>query len=51
MSNSTIKIAPNFSSLLSFSIETFLKLVDDPESDIRMIADECLNRIIKASKT
>lgn len=49
MSNSTIKIASNFTTLLSFTIETFLKLVDDPESDVRMIADECLNRIIKVN--
>lgn len=50
MSNSTIKIAPNFPNLLGFTIETFLKLVDDPDSDVRMIADECLNRIIKVEK-
>uniref|UniRef100_A0A0K8SGM1 Huntingtin n=1 Tax=Lygus hesperus TaxID=30085 RepID=A0A0K8SGM1_LYGHE len=41
------KIAPNFSYLLSHSMETLLKLCDDQDSNIRMIADECLNRIIK----
>lgn len=48
MANPTIKIAPNFVNLLSFSIEIFLQLCDDPESDIRMLADECLNKVIKA---
>ena len=28
-------------------MEAFLTLCDDPESDIRMVADECLNRTIK----
>ena len=28
-------------------METFLTLCDDPEADIRMVADECLNRSIK----
>lgn len=33
--------------LLEVTVETFLKLCDDAESDIRMTSDECLNRIIR----
>lgn len=47
MGNSTIRIAFNFGYLLSFSIEVLLQLCDDQESDVRMIADECLNRLIR----
>lgn len=47
MANSTIRIAPNFGYLLSFSIEVLLQLCDDPESDVRMVVDECLNRLIR----
>lgn len=45
--SSTIRIAQNFNQLLSFSIEVLLQLCDDPDADVRMIADECLNRIIR----
>lgn len=45
--SSTIRIAPNFNQLLSFTIEVLLQLCDDQDADIRMIADECLNRIIR----
>lgn len=51
ISTSTIKIAPNFNQLLSFTMEILLQLCDDPESDIRMVADECLNRTIRAMST
>ncbi|XP_066154208.1 huntingtin [Euwallacea fornicatus] len=47
-SNPTIKICPNISLLLEITIETFLKLCDDTDSDVRMTSDECLNRIIRA---
>lgn len=47
MANPTIQIAPNFPYLLSFTIEVVLRLCDDPESDVRMVADECLNRLIR----
>lgn len=47
ISTSTIKIATNFDQLLSFTIEVLLKLCDDSESDVRMVADECLNRTIR----
>ena len=37
----------DFPKFLGLSIETFLALCDDPESDVRIVADECLNRTIK----
>ncbi|XP_023290265.1 huntingtin [Orussus abietinus] len=43
-----IKTASRFSHILGVSIQTLLALCDDPESDVRMVADECLNRIIRA---
>uniref|UniRef100_A0A1Y1K0T3 Huntingtin n=1 Tax=Photinus pyralis TaxID=7054 RepID=A0A1Y1K0T3_PHOPY len=46
--NATIRVAPNFDCLLGLCIEALLQLCDDQESDVRMIADECLNRLIKA---
>ncbi|XP_022909585.2 huntingtin [Onthophagus taurus] len=47
ITNSAIKIAPNFSQLLSFTFETLLELCNDAEADIRTIADESLNKIIR----
>lgn len=49
ISNPSIKTAPNFQYLLSLTIEALLKLCDDPESDIRMTSEECLNKIIRVS--
>ncbi|KAK9502081.1 hypothetical protein O3M35_012683 [Rhynocoris fuscipes] len=37
----------SFPYLLSYSMETLFKMCDDQDSNIRMIADECLNRIIR----
>ena len=37
----------DFPKFLGIAMETFLMLCDDPESDVRMVADECLNRTIK----
>lgn len=31
-------------------MEMFLLCTDDSESDVRMVADECLNKIIKVSR-
>ncbi|KAF7996379.1 hypothetical protein HCN44_002011 [Aphidius gifuensis] len=45
----TGKVIKNFSQILGISIRTLLQLCDDDESDVRMIADECLNRIIKST--
>jgi hypothetical protein len=50
MCNSGVKGAPNFSHLLSIAIEILLQLCDDPHSDVRMIADESLNRVIRVSR-
>ncbi|KAL1138044.1 hypothetical protein AAG570_009739 [Ranatra chinensis] len=41
------RAAPNFTTLLSYSMETLLQICDDQDSNIRMTADECLNRIIR----
>ncbi|XP_049777630.1 huntingtin [Schistocerca cancellata] len=48
MCQTGIKGASNFSHLLSVAIEILLQLCDDQHSDVRMIADESLNRIIRA---
>ncbi|XP_045472991.1 huntingtin [Harmonia axyridis] len=37
-----------FSSLLNYTIESLFHLCDDPDSDIRMVAEESLNKIIRA---
>lgn len=44
---SAARLTPKFSHVLTVSIETLLMLCDDSESDVRMVADECLNRIIR----
>nr|XP_023020492.1 huntingtin [Leptinotarsa decemlineata] len=49
ISNPTIRISPNFQTLLGISVETFLLLCDDQDADIRMTSEECLNRIIRAA--
>ena len=38
---------PDFPKFLGIAMETFLLMCDDKESDVRMAADECLNRTIK----
>lgn len=48
MCNSSVKVASNFQDLLCFSIEILLQLCDDQEADVRMVADESLNRVIRA---
>ncbi|XP_018571399.1 huntingtin [Anoplophora glabripennis] len=49
ISNPTIRISTDFHILLSNSIEAFLRLCDDQDSDVRMTSEECLNRIIRAA--
>ncbi|XP_031845695.1 huntingtin isoform X2 [Nomia melanderi] len=44
----SVKLAAKFPQVLSLSIETLLTLCNDDESDVRMIADETLNKIIRA---
>ncbi|MBN3286431.1 HD protein, partial [Polyodon spathula] len=43
-----IRNSPEFQKLLGIAMEMFLLCSDDGESDVRMVADECLNKIIKA---
>ncbi len=44
-----IRTSPEFQKLLGIAMEMFLLCSDDKESDVRMVADECLNKIIKVS--
>lgn len=39
----------DFPKFLGIAMETFLLMCDDKESDVRMAADECLNRTIKVT--
>ncbi|XP_034181194.2 huntingtin [Osmia lignaria lignaria] len=48
MCSPSVKLASKFPQILSLSIETLLKLCNDDESDVRMVADETLNKIIRA---
>lgn len=36
-----------FTNLLELSIDTFLDLCDDQDADVRTVAEESLNKIIK----
>uniref|UniRef100_A0A8C5STQ9 Huntingtin n=1 Tax=Laticauda laticaudata TaxID=8630 RepID=A0A8C5STQ9_LATLA len=40
--------SPEFLKLLGIAMELFLLCSDDAESDVRMVSDECLNKMIKA---
>ncbi|KAG7461857.1 hypothetical protein MATL_G00195620 [Megalops atlanticus] len=44
----SLRTSPEFQKLLGIAMEMFLLCSDDKESDVRMVADECLNRMIKA---
>ncbi|XP_006875391.1 PREDICTED: huntingtin [Chrysochloris asiatica] len=44
----SLRNSPDFQKLLSIALELFLLCSDDAEADVRMVADECLNRVIKA---
>lgn len=44
---SSIRTYPDFPKLLGISVESFFFCCDDEDSDVRMVADECLNRTIK----
>lgn len=44
----SLRTSPEFQKLLGIAMEMFLLCSDDRESDVRMVADECLNKIIKA---
>uniref|UniRef100_A0A8C7ACU7 Huntingtin n=1 Tax=Neovison vison TaxID=452646 RepID=A0A8C7ACU7_NEOVI len=43
----SLRNSPEFQKLLGIAMELFLLCSDDAESDVRMVADECLNRVIK----
>uniref|UniRef100_A0A8C9ZM16 Huntingtin n=1 Tax=Sander lucioperca TaxID=283035 RepID=A0A8C9ZM16_SANLU len=43
----SLRTSPEFQKLLGIAMEMFLLCSDDSESDVRMVADECLNKIIK----
>ncbi|XP_029667120.1 huntingtin isoform X1 [Formica exsecta] len=44
----TVRQNPKFPQILTATIETLLVLCNDNESDVRMVADESLNKIIRA---
>ncbi|KAF6371843.1 huntingtin [Rhinolophus ferrumequinum] len=44
----SLRNSPEFQKLLGIAVELFLLCSDDAESDVRMVADECLNKVIKA---
>ncbi|XP_077992227.1 huntingtin-like [Glandiceps talaboti] len=48
MCTQTFRTMADFPKFLGISMETFLIACDDPEPDVRMSADECLNRTIKS---
>lgn len=41
------RAAPEFPNFVGIVIETLLGYANDKESDVRMVSDECLNRITK----
>ena len=46
ISLTTVKASPQ---ILNLAVETLLCLCDDFDADVRTVADECLNRIIRVS--
>lgn len=47
LTSHTAKVLPNFQHLLSTTFETLFLLCNDNESDLRLTAEESLNKIIK----
>ncbi|NXM50968.1 HD protein, partial [Gymnorhina tibicen] len=43
----SLRNSPEFQKLLGIAMELFLLCSEDAESDVRMVADECLNKVIK----
>lgn len=43
----SVRSARNFSQVLSLSIKTLLDVCADADADVRTVADECLNKIIR----
>ncbi|XP_078717925.1 huntingtin isoform X2 [Lampetra fluviatilis] len=46
--SSNVRNSSDFPKFLGIAVETFLLCCDDTEADVRMVADECLNKVIKA---
>ncbi|XP_066488921.1 huntingtin [Tiliqua scincoides] len=44
----SLRNSSEFQKLLGIAMELFLLCSNDAESDVRMVADECLNKVIKA---
>jgi len=42
-------LAAEFPKFLGVCMETFITLIDDADIDIKLVADECLNRVIRVS--
>ena len=47
-SSSAIKANSEFSKYLTMAMEMYFTLLDDPEADVRLTADDSINRAIKA---
>ena len=43
----TCSSAADFPKFLGICMETFIMLIDDSDVDVKMVADECLNRMIR----
>ena len=39
--------AADFPKFLGICMETFITLIDDSDVDVKLVADECLNRVIR----
>uniref|UniRef100_S4RKL6 Huntingtin n=1 Tax=Petromyzon marinus TaxID=7757 RepID=S4RKL6_PETMA len=48
ISSNSFRNSSDFPKFLGIAVETFLLCCDDTEADVRMVADECLNKVIKA---
>ncbi|KAK9879932.1 hypothetical protein WA026_008441 [Henosepilachna vigintioctopunctata] len=47
--NNVLQATPNFLTMaLSFAMEILFQLCDDSDSDVRMVVEECLNKIIRS---
>uniref|UniRef100_T1IW53 Huntingtin n=1 Tax=Strigamia maritima TaxID=126957 RepID=T1IW53_STRMM len=47
ISSPSLRLVQDFPKFLGIAMETFLLCCDDTDADVRMVADECLNRTIK----
>ena len=47
--SNALKKDDDLSSLIEIAIENFFMFCDDADADVRIVADECLNRVIKVS--